>query len=236
MPDVVYIVKASTTNEELRHSLRSLKNLPHGKVWFAGFMPRWVQNVHHIPTNQIVGQKHENSLRNQMAALRHRGVSDTFYLMNDDHFIMKPLERMPRIMWGPNLDYAINNCSTLGDSFKRSMVTTRDILRDSGATEFNYQLHIPCVIEKKQFRQVFEDFPSPHTDGAYLHQVTLALNIFHWPVDDMYMQDVKVHDIYQMPEDIDDYTFLSTSDRSFMYGNVGNYVRSRFPERSIYER
>ena len=236
MPDVVYIVKASHTNEELRYSIRSLKNLPHDKVWFAGFMPRWVQNVHHIPTNQIVGQKHENSLSNQRAALRHRGVSDTFYLMNDDHFIMKPIDHMPRIVWGPNLDYAINNCTTLGDSFKFSMETTRDILRSMGASELNYQLHIPCVINKRDMRECMEQIPTPHTNGAYLHHVTLCMNLYGWEPEGMYMSDVKVHDIYQMPEDIDTYTFLSTSDRSFTYGNVGNYIRSRFPEPSIYER
>ena len=236
MPDVVYIVKASHSNEELRYSLRGLKNLPHDNVWFAGFMPNWVQNVRHIPVNQLVGMKHENSLANQRAALRHRGVSDTFYLFNDDHFIMKPLEKMPRIVWGPNLDYAIENCTTLGESFKFSMITTRDILRERGATELNYQLHIPCVIDKAQMRECMERIPTPHTNGAYLHHLTLCMNLYRRKPEGMYMQDVKMHDIYDLPEDIDNYTFLSTSDRSFTYGNIGNYIRSRFPERSIYER
>ena len=36
MKDIVYFVKDTDTNEELRYSLRSLANFPHGKVWFYG--------------------------------------------------------------------------------------------------------------------------------------------------------------------------------------------------------
>lgn len=36
MNDIVYFVKESESNEELRYSLRSLKNFPRRKVWFYG--------------------------------------------------------------------------------------------------------------------------------------------------------------------------------------------------------
>ena len=40
--DVVYCVKDDPDNEELRYSLRSLKNLPHQKVWIYGGGPKWL--------------------------------------------------------------------------------------------------------------------------------------------------------------------------------------------------
>lgn len=235
MADVVYIVKEEERNEELRHSLRSLsENLRHDRVFFAGYKPSWVQNVIHIPVTQVAGQKHPNSLRNQMAAYTHPDVSDTFYLFNDDHFIMQRFERMPILNWG-NLNHAIDNCRSLGDSFRKSMVTTRNILMERGLSTINYQLHIPCVIPKDQLVQVFTDFESPAPNGAWLHQVTLAGNIYNWG-GESYREDVKVHELYELPSDLSRRDFLSTSDRSFQYGMIGDYIRERFPEKCRYEK
>ncbi len=39
--DIVYFVKESAQNEELRYSLRSVeKNFPHRNVWFVGGKPK----------------------------------------------------------------------------------------------------------------------------------------------------------------------------------------------------
>lgn len=235
MTDVVYIVKPEERNDELRYSLRSLsKNLKHDRVFFAGYLPSWVQNVTHIPTTQVKGQKHPNSLRNQMAAYTHPEVSSTFYLFNDDHFIMQRHEEMPILNWG-DLSHALSTCNTLGPSFAFSMATTRDLLIEMGLTTLNYQLHIPCVIPKDQLVRVFTDFETPRPNGAWLHQVTLAGNIYAWG-GESYTKDVKVHELYTLPQGIERSQFLSTSDQSFEYGLIGQYVRAQFPEKCEYER
>lgn len=236
MTDVVYIVKPNDDNEELRYSLRSLsKNLNHDKVYFAGHKPAWVQNVIHIPTIQVLGEKHPNSLRNQMAAYTHPDISDTFYLFNDDHFVMKRHEEMPILNWGP-LDHALTKLRhTLGPSFAFSMETTQQILLDMGLSTTNYQLHVPCVIPKAQLVDVFANFPSPAPNGAWLHQVTLAGNIYQWGGESR-ERDVKVHELYVLPQGIERADFLSTSDKSFEYGLIGQYIRARFPEKCEYER
>lgn len=235
MTDVVYIVRPSDDNEELRFSLRSLsKNLKHDRVFFAGHKPSWVQNVIHIPTEQIPGQKHPNSLRNQWAAYTHPDVSDTFYLFNDDHFIMKRHEEMPILNWGP-LDWALSTCNTLGPSFAFSMATTRDILLDLGLPTINYQLHIPCVIPKQQLVDVFTNFQTPAPNGAWLHHVTLAGNLYNWGGESR-TKDVKVHELYVLPQGIERQEFISTSDKSFTYGLIGQYVRAQFPEPCEYEK
>ena len=41
-PDIVYFVKPSEDNDELKYSLRSLKNLNHGQVYLVGYRPSWV--------------------------------------------------------------------------------------------------------------------------------------------------------------------------------------------------
>ncbi len=44
-PDVVYVVRPGDKNEELRYSIRSvIANLPHRKVWIAGYKPTWLSD------------------------------------------------------------------------------------------------------------------------------------------------------------------------------------------------
>lgn len=235
MTDVVYLVKPEDENEELRYSLRSLeKNLPHGRVFFAGYKPSWVQNVEHIATEQIEGEKHQNSLRNQWAAFTSDEVSDTFYLFNDDHFVMKRMNEVPILNWG-DLEHALVNCKNLGWSFRNSMLRTRTLLLDRKLSTVSYQLHIPLVTPKQQLRDTFLEFPSPDADGTWLHHFTLAGNIYNWGGVSQ-DHDVKVHSWYEIPWWAERSPFLSTSDESFAYGEIGKHIRSQFPEPSRYER
>ena len=52
MWDIVYFVKDTKTNEELKYSLRSLVNFPHKSVWFYGGGPRDLNPDFHIKVNQ----------------------------------------------------------------------------------------------------------------------------------------------------------------------------------------
>ncbi|MFF3129757.1 hypothetical protein ACFVRD_48125 [Streptomyces sp. NPDC057908] len=52
-PDIVYVVRPWNQNEQLRYSLRTLANLPHRRVWIAGYCPTWVgPDVGRIPVAQ----------------------------------------------------------------------------------------------------------------------------------------------------------------------------------------
>ena len=52
MNDIVYFVKGSRKNEELRYSLRTLKNFPHRKVFFYGEFPDGLVPDRHIHVKQ----------------------------------------------------------------------------------------------------------------------------------------------------------------------------------------
>lgn len=52
MYDIVYFVKESKTNEELRYSLRTLKNFPHRKVWFYGGCPEGLKPDQYVYVEQ----------------------------------------------------------------------------------------------------------------------------------------------------------------------------------------
>lgn len=51
--DIVYFVKNSEYNGELRYSMRSvLKNFPHRKIWFVGGLPKGIKPDYYQPVNQ----------------------------------------------------------------------------------------------------------------------------------------------------------------------------------------
>jgi hypothetical protein len=87
-PDVVYIARAGE-NEELRYSLRSLVNIPHGRVWLVGGRPPHWYTGDRIPTPQT-GLKKDISGRAMVTACLHPEISDEFLLFNDDFYVMTP--------------------------------------------------------------------------------------------------------------------------------------------------
>lgn len=233
--DVVYLVKSSSENDELRHSLRSLRNLPHDRVFFAGYKPQWVTNVEHIPTVQLAGMKHPNSMRNQRAALLDPRVSDPFILMNDDHFVMQPQSQMPILNWGKVRD-VLENCKTLGQTFQASMQYTEKLCHSLGhMNPLSYQLHVPLVIHKSQLLDVFDRFENTAPVGIWIQYVTITGNEYAWG-GETYNEDVKIYDPLQhVTSKYKSLDFLSTTDRAFQYGFAGSYIRGKFRKKSPYE-
>ena len=131
LPDIVYVVRPGDRNEELRYSLRSLANLPHGRVWIAGYCPSWVTGVEVIPVQGQPGS-HQTAKANLRAACEHSAVVEDFVYFNDDFFVMQPLERMP-VMHRGTIDEAIR--SGMRSSYTRAMKVTRQILVERGIAE-----------------------------------------------------------------------------------------------------
>ena len=71
--DIVYLIKVDPENdsEELRYSLRSLKNIPHQKVILVGEKPEWVTNVEFIPVAQTK-TKHQSYARSYPGKIHRR--------------------------------------------------------------------------------------------------------------------------------------------------------------------
>src|SRR5690554_4826136 len=85
--DVVYVVGQHT--DELRYSMRSLRNVEHDQVWIVGTLPDWARNVRLIPAEDRY-EKARNITEKMYAAASHPEVSDPFIYFNDDFFALKP--------------------------------------------------------------------------------------------------------------------------------------------------
>lgn len=229
-PDVVYVVRPGDRNEELRYSLRSLANLPHGRVWIAGYMPSWVTGVGHIPSPANPGS-HQHAKGNLRAACEHPEVSESFVYMNDDFFVMQQLERLPIMHRGPLVE-AIRNAG-MASGYTRAMVKVLAILTEHGIAEpLMYDLHAPMTVTKAGMLQALElcDLHKDSRVGYRLHERTLFGNLNA-------VGGVKAHNhkVYRQDRGWSSWPFISTNDHTFRILPVGEYIRGRFPEQSPYE-
>lgn len=234
--DVVYLVREGERNEELRHSLRSLVNLPHDAVWIVGHRPSWVDSaeVFHVPTVQghETAAKHENTWRAWWAMAEARGISDDFVLMNDDFFIMQPMTEVVTEHAGPLLEWvdAMGNIRTTA----RMRHTIAALMRGGRATGLlAYETHAPMLLNRPGLAEVmaFGQAYRNRTLTGPLCKRSLYGNYHGVPAT--YAPDLKVRDNLSVPRGA---AIISTSDTTFNYGRVGLHVRRAFPEPSSYER
>lgn len=229
--DIVYTLRNCNICEELVYSLRSLRNLPHDKIFFAGGFPNNIrrEDIVHISTTQT-GTKWQNSLNNIKFACLDNRLSDDFILMNDDFFILKPITvQQLNLNLGTVADvyskYLNRNSSSL---YAQGMKRTAEYLFRLGITiPLSFELHIPMVLNKKKVLQIFE-MPGIN-DIPALHLRTIYGNLFI--KDSIYHKDVKVlnSDIFCGTDD----TFLSCGD--FTWKQVKPFLEKALPEKSRYE-
>lgn len=229
MPDIVYVLRPADRNEQLRYSLRSVAaHLPHGRVWLAGHCPSWVRDVGCIPVVQQ-GTKYQNSTANLKAAAEHPDVADEFLLMNDDFFIMRPVERMPVLHRGPVSKVEGYYARRASGMYLRGMRETRELLAELGfPAPLSYELHVPMPMDKTGLLHALE--AGQHLE--VLHKRTLY-GALHG-LGGHEIPDPKV--LGRGGQFAREAPFLSTMPDSFSGGLVGEFIRGRFPSLSVYEQ
>jgi hypothetical protein len=227
VPDIVYPVRPGNDNAELRYSLRSLVNLPHGQVWIAGHRPPWLRGVGHIPVRPQP-TKYQGSTANLRAAVEHPGVAEEFLLFNDDFFVMKPVEVMPVLHRGPVARVEQYYARRAKGAYLRGLRETRDLLAELGhRNPLSYELHVPMPMTKTRARETLET--GQHLD--VLHKRTLYGNLH--AVGGRQIGDPKI--LTRAPRFPREAPFLSTMPDTFAHGAVGAFIRAQFAEPSPYE-
>ena len=230
-PDVVYRLRPSRRNEELRYSLRSLANLPHGRVWTVGTTrPAWLaESVGHVVSPERPGTKWKNIVAALQGACAAAEVSATFVLIDDDMFVMQPLEEMPVLHRGPLEGVpSYNGTST----YHRGIRETEDLLHELGRTDLlSYEVHLPIPITKARMWEALAIAQAKRPKIRCLHARTLYGNL--WRIGGALAVDCKA---FGRAYEYRDRPFISTSDSSFVNQPVGKYVRASLPDPCIYER
>lgn len=233
--DILYLLKESNVNEELIYSLRSLVNLPHEQIFFAGGCPKGIKNIIHIPVEQNK-DKHQNSTNNLIAACKDERLSNNFILMNDDFFILNPIKNPAEEL---NLNrgeiqevYQDYTTRYLNETtYMIGMRHTMLLLQNLGIKNpLSFELHIPMILNKDKVLEMFsikglESIPVLHKRSLYGN-----LYIKH----SKYTEDNKILSKSDFsPQEMENKKFLSCSDKG--WGRIKEYITDKFSISSIYE-
>lgn len=225
-PDIVYPIRRGNYNDELRYSLRSLDNLPHGKVIVSGYIPNWITGVTAISREQK-GSNWLNARENVLAALEE--ASDPFYLFNDDFYVMVPMDEVPIYhagLLGEVIDRYRRNRHT--GAYWKGMVSTYRLLQEWGYDQpLGYELHIPLLIHKL-----------PLLDALALGKNIEALAWRTLYGNFAHLGGVQTDDCKVLARagvlDYDQWPFLSSND-DLSYSPLGKHLAKLFSIGSIYE-
>lgn len=224
--DIVYILKPDTDPSELIYSLRSVEaNFPHRFVWFIGGQPEGLKPDRAVPHIQTGADKWEYIRSSMLKIINEPELSPEFFLFNDDFFVMKKVT-------GKFVNYIDRELSDRIEELRevhpwlnpygRTVYKAREELRIIGATEHNFEVHIPMLFEKDKVNTILK-CSSPQMRSIYgnLNQVPTKQHT-----------DVKVYDMETVPTDAD---YISTNDNTFAKGKVGEYIRQTFDKPSRFE-
>ena len=225
MNDIVYFVKESRENEELRYSLRTLKNFPHRKVFFYGGCPDGLLPDQHIHVKQNQPTKWQNVQMMLKLACNNPHITANFWLFNDDFFVMQKVTNPKNYYHGDIYKHIVKLEDKYGQvtAYSAQLRKMTQELEALGCTTKDYALHVPILINKEKMLEMFNVTDCPMFRTLYANYANIGGSE---------MLDVKITSKEKLYKGG---IYLSTDDNSFA-GAVGNQIKEMFPDRCKYER
>lgn len=229
MNDIVYYFQGENS-EELKYSIRSVEeNLSFNRIFLIGDKPKWFKETKrsiYIESKNLNIQAYglgSVPILHLRKLLNSKKMPDNFLLFNDDFFIMKRIDNWKDYFRNEE-DYrkkALNN-----KIYHRKTLNSLKYTKEKKA----YNLHIPIRIEKENFSTLLESWNT--FENKDIDFRTLYGNMFIKSSESL--NDCKIS-LVNSEMNLDNFTFISTSDESFKNGSVGKYIREKFIRPSFVE-
>jgi hypothetical protein len=224
----VYLCR-SGENEELRYSIRSvLKYFPNAKIWVVGKKPIWY-NGPFLEVEEYKS-KHHSVYQNLKALSQDPRIPEDIVIMNDDFFIVKPIEKIINYHGGKLREKVLAYEKIFPESYytKRLRKGYNYLIKNHISMPLDFELHVPMRVKKSKLSKAIEhNIPWRSAYG----------NLFR--LSAVEMQDVKVYSQdsnefggYDYRSEL--YPFLSTDDLSFEAVKK-DYLKEMFPTPSRHE-
>lgn len=226
--DIVYFVKDSPRNEELRYSLRSaVKNMSYKRIWIFGGCPANIVPDIHVRAVQEGITKWDKVRNMYLLACENKELTDNFIMFNDDFFVMQPtiyIEPLYRCSLEEHIKILEPSKPT---PYSKLLRNAQQTLERWGCPTLSYELHTPFIFNKKKLLKMLENFPDAHCCR------TMYGNLYN--VGGRQSSDVK---IFSSKTELDykNLQFLSTDDSVVNINNdVWRWLKKQFPKKCEYE-
>lgn len=238
MIDVVYTLSDQSIwkDNELRHSLRSLKHLKDlNQVWIIGHKPDFVQNVNHIPfPDSYTRNKDANLIQKLIRACLEPSLTDEYIFMSDDQYLLQELSAEDFKAWA--LQNVRHHKFQNPNRWKRRMMRLRDTLVHRGLPAYNYEAHIPYKHNKHDYARIMLSFDYGAEEG-YTVNSPYFNSVITEPVmleNHVVSRIVRPQDYQEIKQEISGKMFLNHNDPA-LNGNMKKMLRDLFPEKSKFE-
>ena len=146
-PVLITYIRTLDRGQELRYSLRSLKNITNwnGDVFVVGDREAWFDNINHIPRTRIIGKPYLDQVTKLNHAVKQID-SDKIIISMDDVYILEPTEisfyTRGELVGG------------MENHYRRTKLYTAEKLRQQAKNALDYECHAPYLVDKDKFIQI----------------------------------------------------------------------------------
>jgi hypothetical protein len=230
---------------ELRYLLRSIETnlIDIDKIFIIGQQPKWVQNIIFIPfgdPNKY--NKDANIIRKIIEICKREDLSENFIRVSDDYLFLKPILSKNLIPYhrGDLKDYDFKN----KNRWRHRLENTFKILQNEGKATYNYESHLPVVINKKKWKEIWDKYiwdveATEHNNNGYTINTIYFNNIdcarallqnekatFEKSIEDYN----KILEIMKNP-----LILYMGYNSNGLTDNLKTFIKTKFPNKSKYE-
>lgn len=231
MYDILYTVKRGPDdNIELRYSLRSLENIPHGNVFIIWHKPSRVKWVIHIPFKDNPKYKAKNVIRKIRAWCVDKRLSDKFIFMCDDFYIKDKVEDVP-YYWKWTIAWHIRTREALSAQWQKFFTFKTNIIRNTfRLTDKDFENHFPFIYEKDKYLRMLRTYD--FSQGNLYRSAYCKLYNIEWE----FHKDCKLSPANVSKRDLNQFTFFSTRNDFANWEWFAEFMDQYFPNKSEYEK
>jgi hypothetical protein len=235
--DVVIPYRHSDFNE-LKYCLRGIeKYVPHlGQVFLVGDKPDWIKagSLQHLKCMDTPGihYKEHNIMKKVFRACADHTLTEDFIFMNDDHFLLQPLDYLPCYYQSTIKDRY--QTRTAHDHYYHSLMSTHcALIRYKKPTRY-LDIHAPIVYNKHKFMEVMTAYSWEQAYGY----VVKSLYCNTLGIKGEYMVDLKINDrlkCAELEKAVAGRPFFSTGE-SANGAELGTFLQYLYRNKSKFEK
>jgi hypothetical protein len=238
--DVVipYSREENWQGNELRYCIRSLSEHLEdiSKIYIVGYKPEWLINVIHIPFEDTWKRnKDANIIAKILKVCNREDSSNELLFISDDQILLRKSNSTSIIpLWWEDL--SLRNWSRRNRWVER-LERTYLKLKQEGLSHYNYDTHIPVILDKSKFINIMSKYDW-HIDGKGYTINTLYFNnldIQKIKLDNdkaVFEKEININTINNL---IEKASYMGWNNKG-LNDNLKTVIKTLFPNKSIYER